>query len=153
MAFGQQDEARLVEALRKNDTAFIPELSIVALINNHIVGHILFTKIYIEETNGNQHESLALAPVSVKPDFQRKGIGTQLIEQGLHAAKAKGFKSVIVLGHETYYPKFGFEPAHKWGIKAPFDVSANSLMAVALTSDGLKQVSGTVIYTKEFENL
>jgi len=65
---------------------------------------------------------LALAPVSVLPDYQNKGIGSKLILQGLKISKEIGFKSIIVLGYETYYPRFGFKSASKWGIKAPFDV-------------------------------
>ncbi|MBK7009787.1 MAG: N-acetyltransferase [Saprospiraceae bacterium] len=150
-AFGQDNEAKLVGALRNNSAVFVPELSIVAIENNKIIGHILFTKIKIKDRNGNLHESLGLAPMAVRPEFQKKGIGGQLIRKGFEAAKDLGFKSIIVLGHEHYYPKFGFEPADKWNIKAPFDVPSNVFMAIELVKDGLKNISGTVIYPKEFE--
>ena len=153
IAFGQVNEAKLVDALRRNQTVFIPELSLVATENNKIVGHILFTKITIIDDNGNINESLGLAPMAVRPEFQKTGIGGQLIQQGLKVAEELGFKSVIVLGHEHYYPKFGFEPADKWNIKAPFDVPSNVFMAIALVKDGLKNISGTVIYPKEFETV
>ncbi|MBS1793856.1 MAG: N-acetyltransferase [Acidobacteria bacterium] len=152
-AFGRDDEAKLVDALRNNPKAFIPELSIVATENDKVVGHILFTRIDIEDDAGNLHEILALAPMAVRPEFQNSGIGGRLIEKGLAAAKASGYRSVIVLGHEHYYPKFGFEPAGKWNIKAPFDVPANVFMAIELVEDGLKNISGTVIYPKEFETV
>ncbi|MBS1928158.1 MAG: N-acetyltransferase [Bacteroidetes bacterium] len=153
IAFGQVNEAKLVDALRRNQTVFIPELSLVATENNKIVGHILFTKITIIDDNGNINESLGLAPMAVRPEFQKSGIGGQLIQQGLKVAEELGFKSVIVLGHEHYYPKFGFEPADKWNIKAPFDVPSNVFMAIELVKDGLKNISGTVIYPKEFETV
>lgn len=153
IAFGQENEAKLVEALRKSQTAFIPELSIVATDNNKIVGHILFTKIGIKDEEGKLNESLGLAPMAVRPEFQKSGIGGQLIRKGFEVAKELGFKSVIVLGHEHYYPKFGFQPADKWKIKAPFEVPANVFMAIELTPDGLKDVSGTVVYPKEFETV
>ena len=115
------------------------------------VGHVLFTKITIKDSNGNLHESLGLAPVVVRPEWQRTGIGGKLIRTGMEVAKGLGFKSIIVLGHDTYYPRFGFEPTIKWNVKAPFDVPANVFMAVELVADGLKDVTGTVIYPKEFD--
>jgi len=153
IAFGRDNEAKLVDALRKNKTAFVPELSIVATDNNRIVGHILFTKINIKDGKGNIYESLGLAPMAVRSEFQRIGIGGQLIKMGIEVARKLGFRSVIVLGHENYYPKFGFVPADKWNIKAPFDLPANVFMAIELEQDGLKNVSGTVIYPKEFETV
>jgi putative acetyltransferase len=153
IAFGQDNEAKLVDALRNNQTAFVPELSIVATDNNKIVGHILLTKINIKDDKGNLNESLGLAPMAVRPELQKSGIGGQLIRKGLEVAKELGFKSVIVLGHEHYYPKFGFQPADKWSIKAPFDVPSNVFMAIELVTDGLKNISGTVLYPKEFETV
>lgn len=152
-AFEQDNEAKLVDALRNNSSIFIPELSLVAIKNNQIVGHILFTKIDIKDENGNQTKSLALAPMAVLPEFQKSGIGAQLIRQGLEIVKGLHYKSVIVLGHENYYPKFGFKPADKWHIKAPFDVPSDAFMAIELVNDGLKNTSGTVIYPKEFETV
>lgn len=153
IAFGQDNEAKLVDALRINQTAFVPELSIVATNNNKVVGHILFTKISIKDNIGNLNESLGLAPLAVRPEFQKSGIGGQLIRKGFEVAKELGFKSVIVLGHEHYYPKFGFQPADKWKIKSPFDVPSNVFMAIELVTDGLKNISGIVVYPKEFETV
>ena len=153
LAFGQDSEAKLVDALRKNETAFVPELSIVATKDNQIVGHILFTKINIIGDNGILNESLALAPVAVKTELQKRGIGGQLIRKGFEVAKELGFKSIIVLGHEHYYPKFGFEPAAKWNIKAAFEVPSNVFMAIELVPNGFKNVTGTVNYAKEFETV
>ncbi len=152
-AFGQDNEARLVDALRQNPTVFVPSLSRVAITEDLIVGHILFTKINIEDDSGQIHESLALAPMAVLPEWQRSGIGGQLILNGLEAAMILGFTSVIVLGHEHYYPRFGFVPAAQWNIRAPFDVPADVFMAIELVPDGFKHISGTVIYPKEFEGV
>jgi len=149
-AFGAENEAKLVDLLRES-LDFIPELSLVATLENRLVGHILFSKIQIVDADQNQEESLALAPVAVCSEDQRQGIGGELIRAGLRRAKALHFKSVIVLGHARYYPKFGFEPAEKWRIKAPFEVPAEVFMALELVPDGLKNVHGTVVYPKEFE--
>lgn len=151
-AFGQDNEAKLVDSLR-NSMAFVPELSLVATFDNEIVGYILFTKIKIVHDDRSETESLALAPMAVKPEFQNKGVGGQLIKYGLDKAKALQFKSVIVLGHSHYYPKFGFVQADKWHIKSPYNVPSNVHMALELVPDGLKNTSGLVKYPPAFETL
>lgn len=150
LAFGQENEAILVELLRKS-SAFVPELSLVATLDDKIVGHILFTKIKIVSDNGDETDSLALAPMAVRPGFQHQGIGGQLISRGLERAGELQYKSVIVLGHEHYYPKFGFLPADKWNITCPYDVPANVFMALELVTDGLKDAGGLVKYPEEFD--
>ena len=137
------NEQDLVVALRNSDS-FIPELSLVAIKDNKIVGHILFTKIKI----GN-HEELALAPLAVLPEYQKQGIGSKLIQQGHKIAKELGYHYSIVLGSETYYPKFGYVPAIQYGIKAPFEVSNENFMAIKL-NDTDTEIKGTVKYAKEF---
>ncbi len=148
IAFGQEHEGLLVERLRKK-TPFVKALSRVAVFENSIVGHILFypVKIVNELT---EYESLALAPMSVIPELQNMEIGSQLVKDGLETAKNLGFKSVIVLGHKDFYPRFGFSPAVNWKIKAPFEVPDEVFMAIELLPGGLKAVSGTVLYPIEF---
>lgn len=141
-------EQFLVERLRKS-SAFVPELSLVAETENKIVGHILLTKLKIK--NGqNEFNSLALAPVSVLPEYQQNGIGGALIQEAHKKAKELGFHSVILLGHEKYYPKFGYKQADQFGIELPFDVPKENCMAIELIENGLKNVNGTVEYPKEF---
>ena len=149
-AFGQEQEANLVDLLR-NSAAFVPGLSLVASAGDRIVGHILFTKIKIKDQQGEEYESLALAPMAVVPELQKHGIGGQLVQSGLAKAKALGYTSVIVLGHEHYYPRFGFAPANRWNILPPFEVPENFFMALELVEGGLKGVSGTVEYPEEFD--
>lgn len=146
--YSDHKEQFLVAKLRKSD-GFIPELSLVAELGGEIIAHIMLTKIFIE--NGEKkYESLALAPVSVLPEYQNKGIGSKLIIESLRIAKEIGFKSVIVLGHDKYYPRFGFKRASIWGIKALFDVSDEFFMALELENESLSGVTGTVVYGKEF---
>lgn len=141
-------EQYLVENLRKSN-AFIPELSLVAVDNNKIVGHILLTKIKIEN-NQTSFDSLALAPVSVLPEFQKKGIGSLLIKKSHDLATNLGYKSIVILGHENYYPKFGYELASKYNIVLPFDAPDENCMVISLEKNALKVISGKVKYAKEF---
>ncbi|WP_152655771.1 GNAT family N-acetyltransferase [Oceanobacillus sp. CFH 90083] len=144
-----QQEHFLVKRIRTSN-AFIPELSIVAVNpQGDIIGQILFSEITIEN-NEQVTEALALAPVSVHPDYQKQGIGSRLMKEGLEKAKAAGFRSVIVLGHADYYPRFGFKPANLWGIKAPFDVPDEAFMILELEPDALKHVNGVVQYSDAF---
>lgn len=147
-AFGRKEEARLVDRLRLSD-AFIPELSMVATVDSKVVGYILFTKIHIVE-NENGVPSLALAPMAVTPDFQRKGVGGQLIRHGFDEARKLGYKSVVVLGHSDYYPRFGFTPTIKWDIKPPLNVPEKAFMGLELEEGSLSGVRGKVLYASEF---
>jgi predicted N-acetyltransferase YhbS len=146
--FADNTEQFLVERLRKS-YAFIPELSMVAEINGKIVGHILLTKLKIKNQT-NEFASLALAPISVLPEFQGKGIGGKLILESHKKAKELGHKSIVLLGHENYYPRFGYERADKYGIELPFDVPKENCMVIELVENGLNGVNGMVKYPKEF---
>lgn len=145
-----QSEGELVARLRKSN-AFVSALSLVADINDVIVGHILFTKIEIVGNDGKTHSSLALAPVSVLPSLQRQGLGSALIEEGHARAKALGFTSVILLGHPSYYPRFGYKKASDWAITPPFDVPDDCFMAIELVDGALDGTQGRVRYPPEFK--
>jgi len=150
LAFQQENEGKLIEKIRKSEN-FIPELSMVAELDKKIVGHILFSKIKI--VGESDYESLALAPIAVIPEFQKKGIGSELIKKGMDKAKEQGFDSIIVLGHKEYYPKFGFQRASRWDIKCPFEVPDDVFMAIELTEKGLEGKAGTVKYPDEFNEV
>lgn len=138
------NEADLVDKLRR-DVAYIPELSLVAIAYEQAIGHIMFSKASVGDT-----PTLAMAPVSVLPEFQNQGIGSLLINTGLELARKQGYLSAIVLGSSGYYPRFGFRPASKWGIMAPFEVPDENFMALELQCDSLLGASGTVRYSDAF---
>jgi putative acetyltransferase len=151
LAFERLDEGELVENLRKNPK-FVKELSLVAETNEKIVGHILFFPIVIRPEAGKEKETILLAPLAVRPEFQKKGIGGKLIQEGLKTCRQLRYDSVIVYGHPEYYPKFGFRPvAGTRSIKDPYGAPAEAFMALELKESGLEGVDGEVELPEEFK--
>jgi putative acetyltransferase len=146
-AFGQPDEARLVDALRARARPFV---SLVAEADSAIAGHILFTPVTLD---GFNPLVLGLAPMAVNPDRQRNGVGTALIKAGLDACKSLGAAAVVVLGHTAYYPKFGFVPAARFGLRCEYDAPPEAFMALELQPGTLADAAGTVRYHPAFAEL
>lgn len=143
------NEWQLVEDIRNGDS-YIKELSLVAEVDSKVQGHIMFSPMTIKN-NENIYPSLALAPVSVYKGFQDKGIGTALVKSGINVARELGYKSIIVLGHPSYYTQFGFELASKWDIRIENNLS-DYLFALELSEGALSGVYGNVEYCPEFYN-
>ena len=142
-AFGQADEADLVERLRCDGEAVT---SLIAERGGRIVGHILFSRLPIVATN-RVIAAAALAPVAVQPSFQRQGVGTTLIHAGLRCCRELGIEAVVVLGHPTYYPRFGFSATLAQRLEAPF--SGAAFMALELVPQALDG-GGAVRYPAAF---
>lgn len=148
-AFGRSNEADLVECLRHSGD-FVPELALVAEVADEIAGHILFTQARLE---GEQsHQVLTLAPLAVKPSHQHQGIGSALVQAGLAIAAQRQERVIIVLGHPTYYSRFGFEPAIRYGIHAPFEVPQEAFM-VWRSPNYAPTCQGTVVYPNCFNSV
>lgn len=133
----------LVKKLMKSD-AFIPELSLGAMVQHQLIAQILFTKATV-----NQHNVLVLAPLSVLPHYQNKGVGKQLITKGHMIAETLGFQYSIVLGEADYYSKVGYVAAQNYGIYPPFREWNEYFLAYKLDDKALN-LNGVVQYPKEF---
>jgi putative acetyltransferase len=137
-------EADLVDALRAAGD-HVPELCLVAVEDEHVVGHLFFSRARL----ASGHEVLALAPMAVAPARQRDGIGSRLAEDGLARAADTAFPLVVVLGHPAYYPRFGFEPAAAYGVRAPWDVPPEAWMVLRLPAYR-PEARGLVSYAAAF---
>jgi len=144
-AFPTALEADIVDALRADPKAWIDELSMVAAApDGTATGYALLTRCHVDGV-----PALTLAPCAVPPSAQRTGAGSAAIRAGLDAARAMGENLVLVLGHPDYYPRFGFTPASRFGIRAPFEVPDEAMMALAL--DNTRTVpAGTIQYPAAF---
>lgn len=143
-AFGGNDERCLVEALHAGGFVL---LSLVAELDGLIVGHALFSRMSIE-TGQRAAAAVALAPMAVLPDYQRRGIGSHLLRRGLDLLRARGEDIVIVVGHADYYPRFGFSTDKARTIESPFP--RDVFMALELRPGALDDVGGRVRYPPPF---
>jgi putative acetyltransferase len=144
LAFGRDDEARLVDALREGGYA---RVSLVDEEGGLIVGHILFSDLPIVTPHGTV-DALALAPMAVLPSRQRQGIGSLLVREGLRVCREAGHRVVVVLGHPEFYPRFGFSAGLAERLRSPF--SGPAFMAVELVPGAPDGVEGEVRYPPPF---
>jgi len=147
-AFGQKEEAELIDKLRNRD---VVTLSLVAVQDNEIVGHILFSPVTVESERSS-FEAIALAPMAILPAYQSKGIGSQLVQAGLEECRRLGYEIIVVLGHPDYYPRFGFVPAKTKGIDCEFEVPDEAWMVLELREDTLAGRCGVVKFQPEFQD-
>jgi len=146
-AFGQKAEAAIVDKLRNRNALTI---SLVATMENEVVGHIAFSPVVIE-SKSSSFKAIALAPMAVLPAYQRKGIGSQLVRAGLEECRRLAHETVVVLGHPDYYPRFGFVPGKQRGIDCEFKVPDEAWMLLELKEGILVGRSGTVKFQPEFQ--
>ena len=145
-AFGRPDEARLVDRLRERAGRY---LALVATAANEVVGHIVFTPVTLHCYQA-PYEIMALAPVAVRPEWQRRGIGSALVREGLAACHAAGHDVVVVVGHPSFYPRFGFVPARPLGLMSEPPFPDDVVMVAELTPGALRGRRGVVLYAGDF---
>lgn len=145
-AFDQPTEGAIVDALRGSAEA----ISLVADEGGRIIGHILFTAVSIDSLSGRS-AGLALGPMAVAPEFQDQGVGSALVRDGLARIKKLGCPFVLVLGHASFYPRFGFVPASRFGIDAQWEnVPDEVFMIAVLDRTALPAGGGVAYYRREF---
>jgi putative acetyltransferase len=142
-AFGGEDECNLISRLRQDGLALVE----LVMLNEGIVGHVLFSRLAVE-MDGQAVSAAALAPVCVRKDYQGRGIAAQLIQRGLAALREQGCQAVIVLGHPSYYPQFGFSAPLARKLAAPFN--GHAFMALELVPNALAGRTGSVSYPSAF---
>lgn len=147
-AFGQPAEATIVDAIR----AACPDaVSLVAVDDGQIVGHIFFSPVFATGENGSG-QAMGLGPMAVAPERQRQGIGSLLVHAGIDAMRKRNCPFIIVLGHPEYYPRFGFVSASRHGLSCQWEgVPDAAFMILILDADAIAGVSGTIRYRDEFD--
>jgi putative acetyltransferase len=145
-AFERDGEARLVDVLRTNGAL---TLSLVAIGDGAIVGHIAFSPVEVE-ADGRVVQGIGLAPMAIAPSHQRQGIGGRLIAEGLARLRAEGHPFCVVLGHVDYYPRHGFVSARTHGLRWEKGYD-EAFFVQELAQSGLAGVSGVVRYRPEFD--
>lgn len=149
-AFPAVAEAQLVDALRLDGV--VPFISLVCVAGDRAIGHILFTPVAVKSAEGDW-DAMALGPMAVLPEFQRRGAGSMLVRQGLQECRDTGYDVVFVLGHKEYYPRFGFVPTRPLGITCEFEVSEPYFMVAELANGSLAKRTGVVHYHPLFGKL
>ena len=144
-AFEGTLEGRIVDALRPSGEL----ISLVATVADRVVGHIAFSPVTVEPSSPTVRFA-GLAPMAVLPEFQRHGIGGQLVRAGLDACRRSGYGAIVVVGHPDYYPRFGFVPAHTRGLKYEAPVPDDVFMVLELVPGAIAGPPGVVRYRPEF---
>jgi len=144
-AFGQDQESNIVDALRANGAVV---LSLVAALDGRVVGHIMYSPLTVGDVLG-----AALGPMAVLPEHQRQGIGTRLVEAGNDQLARAGCPCIAVVGHPTFYPRFGFRPASAFGITSDWDLPDEAFMVLALDAAKMSGVGGAAQYRTEFSTV
>lgn len=157
LAFEGTAEADLVDALRSAGAITLSMVAAAggeakdgeATTGGEVIAHALFSPVTID-TDCGAVPALGLGPVAVQPDLQSRGVGTMLIDVCLEQLRAAGHSAVVVVGHPAYYPRFGFLPASRWGLKWEMDVPDEAFMALELCPGALAGIRGVVRYRPEF---
>jgi putative acetyltransferase len=144
-AFGQDQEGVIVDVLRANGAAL---LSLVAILEDRIIGHILYSPARVGNLDG-----AALGPMAVLPEQQRQGIGSRLVEAGNQHLSEAGCPFIVVVGHPAFYPRFGFQPARTYGLACEWDVPDEVFMVKVLDGARMGGATGLVRYRPEFSNV
>ncbi|MBC7005751.1 N-acetyltransferase [Photobacterium sp. BZF1] len=146
--FDTEAEAELVMRLRENGNR---TLSLVACNDDgELVGHLFFSPVMLD---GEDHNWQGLAPMAIKPEYQRQGIGQAMLEEAKQTLAELGYPVIVVLGHPEYYPKAGFAPAAAQGIQCPWPVPEEAFMVLEVVPGAIDGKTGMISYCEEFNAL
>ena len=148
LAFKGDTESRLIRKLGR-DASIVA--SYVALDGDEVVGHILFSPLYVM-IDGKRIDAVALAPMCVTPQRQNQGIGSRLVRHGIEQMKLAGKAAIIVLGHTDYYPRFGFRHDLAKNLACEFN-QYEAFMGLELIAGSLAGQAGSCRYAKAFDSL
>ncbi|BDQ03580.1 MAG: N-acetyltransferase [Ignavibacterium sp.] len=143
-------EHLVLHNLRKSQS-YIKELDLVAIRNNQIVGHIISTKAKVVDSLNKEYEVLCVGPLSVLPNFQKKGIGERLLKESIEIARRLGFRGMILFGNPDYYHRFGFKNAKEFGITTKDYQNFEPFMALESFENSLIDVGGRFIEDESFD--
>jgi len=146
------NEALLARKLRGR-AAFVPELDYVAELGGSVIGNIMYTRSKIVNDDGGEWETLTFGPISVLPKYQRQGVGGALIYKTLDVARELGYRAVLIYGHESYYPRFGFKPASEFGVTTADGKNFPAFMALPLYDGALDGVRGWLVCDEAYTTL
>jgi predicted N-acetyltransferase YhbS len=150
-AFGDGLEVQIVRRMR-DLPEYIPELSLVVDDDDRIVGHVLLSRMTFEpdpEATANPR-IVAIGPISVIPERQRQGIGSELMNAVIERSRELGYEGIALIGHPWYYPRFGFKPASNWGLRFTYQVPDEAAMALELQPGALEGANGLLVYSSAF---
>ena len=151
-AFGRSEEADLVDRLRDEDVLW---LSQVALRNDQVVGHAAYSLVKVSD-GGSVWRFPALGPIAVEPARQGRGIGGALIRAGIEVVSDAGYGLLFLVGHPTYYPRFGFQPALPLGFTSDWikpDGPHEHFMALVLDESLIGSIHGHLRYHQSFADV
>lgn len=131
-------EQDFVNMLRASEN-YIPELALIAMDEEQIIGHIMLTKFAFDGM-------LLLAPLAVKLDYRNQGVGTKLIQKAFELAKEMNYTSVVLVGDPAYYGRFGFKPSIEFGITCTNDIPSQYVQAIELQESALDSITGTISF-------
>lgn len=143
------DEHLVLHNLRKSHS-YIPELDLVALFEEEIIGHIITTRAIVYDSSGNDREVLCVGPLSVLPENQKKGTGGALLEKSIAVAKKMAFSGMILYGNPDYYHRYGFQNAGKFEISTKEYQNFEAFMALELSENSLEGIKGRFYEDRAF---
>ena len=156
LAFGRVTEADIVDAVRATGAAVLSMVAVEGMEEaetgpgGRVVAHVLYTGVTVTAEDGGRNSLLGLAPIAVLPVHQNAGVGTMLAEASLECLRAEGHCGVVVVGHPGYYPRFGFLPGSRWGLRWEVETPDGVFQAAELSPGGLAGIHGVVRFRPEF---